>query len=413
MYLVSFFEAIRSGDSPSIDAFDRWRTSEPFTVFDSKQLNDNQPLFWDDQNVSGSGTSSSHSGNESATTMSVSATTAGKHVRQTFQRFNYQPGKSQQILMTFSEFDTGTGLTKAVGYFDDDNGLFLQSDEGVLAFVRRSFVTGAAVNETVTQANWNLDRLDGTGVVNPSGLTLDPADAQILFIDFEWLGVGRVRMGFVINGLIIYCHEFLHANVISTVYMSTPNLPLRYEIENDGTAAADDFVHICASVQSEGGQDKTGLLRYASNENTLIQSNTAGTIYAIIALRLKTTYLDASVEIERLSMINTVADDYEWMLILNPTLANAVTFTGETNSALETAPGNTGNPSNSTVTGGTFLDGGYVKSAGNSGAITQEGKNAIKLGSAIDGTRDEIYLCCRPLTNGADIYGSITWREFS
>lgn len=407
---MSFFEQIRAGDSPSIDAFGRWRTSEPFTLFDSKQLNDNQALFWDDAEVSGSGTASVHSGDEAATTISVGATTAGKRVRQTFQRFNYQPGKSQEILVTFSEFDTATGLTKAAGYFDDDNGLFFQSDEGTVSVVRRSSVTGSAVDDTVVQSSWNIDPMDGTGT---SGITLDFTKSQIGFIDLEWLGVGRVRMGFVVNGAIIYCHQFLNTNNLAVVYMSTPNLPLRYEIENDGTGAADDFVHICSSVLSEGGQQSTGQLRYASTEDSDIQANTSGTIYVIVGIRLKTTYLDASVEVERISMINETGDDYEWLILLNPTIATGITFSDQSNSAVQTGPGNAGGPSSSTATGGTILDGGYVKSGGSTGSITQEGKNAIKLGSAIDGTRDEIYLCCRPLSNGADIYGSITWREFS
>ena len=117
-------QIIKADDSPSVDAFGRWRTSDTLTLFDSKQIFDNQPLFFDDAQVSGSGTSSSHSVNEAATTISVAASTAGKRARQTFQRFNYQSGKSQLILVTFSEFDTTTGIVKAAGYFDDDNGLF-------------------------------------------------------------------------------------------------------------------------------------------------------------------------------------------------------------------------------------------------------------------------------------------------
>ena len=79
------------------DAFGRLRISEPFTIFDSKQLHNNQPLFWDDAETSGTGTSSAHSSARASTTISVSATTAGKRVRQSLQRFNYQPGKSQLV----------------------------------------------------------------------------------------------------------------------------------------------------------------------------------------------------------------------------------------------------------------------------------------------------------------------------
>jgi hypothetical protein len=53
-------------------------------------------------------------------------------------------------------------------------------------------------SETVVpQTNWNIDKLDGTGI---SGITLDISKAQILWMDIEWLGLGTVRIGFVING---------------------------------------------------------------------------------------------------------------------------------------------------------------------------------------------------------------------
>ncbi len=47
-------------DTPEIDAFGRKRVSDVFTLFDSKQLYDNLPLLYDDQQVSGSGTTSVH-----------------------------------------------------------------------------------------------------------------------------------------------------------------------------------------------------------------------------------------------------------------------------------------------------------------------------------------------------------------
>ena len=85
-------QTITSFNQNTLDAFGRSRVSEPYTVFDSKQLGSNQSLFWDDQETSGSGTSSDYSEDTSSTTLTVSATTAGTRVRQTFQRFNYQPG---------------------------------------------------------------------------------------------------------------------------------------------------------------------------------------------------------------------------------------------------------------------------------------------------------------------------------
>lgn len=395
------------GDTASIDAFARLRVSEPETLFDSKQIFDNQPLFWDDQEVAGSGTSSTYNQNEAASTLAVSSVTAGRRIRQTFQRTNYQPGKSQLVLMTGVLGAGGTGIKTSLGQYDDNNGLFFLVDQGVFKVVTRSFVTGVAVDTEIAQSSFNIDTLDGTG---PSGITLNLDNANIFIMDFEWLGVGRVRMGIVIDGLVYYCHQFLNANNLTDVYMSTPNLPLRYEIENLGTGAAAEMKHICTTVISEGGQNPRGVLRHTSNAEIGINANDVGIIYALVGLRLKSTAIGGVVDVLDATVIATTADDFEWLIVLNPTLANAITFTPQTNSVLESGVGNAGNPSNSTVTGGTVLAGGYSKS---SNTISAQINNALRLGASIAGVSDEIYLCVRPLTSNLDVFGSITWRELA
>lgn len=402
--------SIGAADSPSIDAFGRWRVSDPETIFDSKQLHDNQPLFWDDQEESGGSTTSTHSTATASTTMGVGATTAGKRTRQTFRRFNYQPGKSQLIFCTgvLDKSGGGTGITRGFGYYDDDNGLYLEDKEGTINFVRRTKTSGVVVNNRVAQSSWNLDTMDGTGA---SGITLDFSKTQILIIDFEWLGVGRARMGFVVDGKIYYAHEFNNANNLSVVYMSTPNLPLRYQIENDGNGAASTLEHICSSVISEGGTQDNGQVRYASTANTQINAAVVGTVYAIKGIRLKSTALDETIKILNASVqIQSASDEFEWLLYFKPTLSSTATWNNETNSSVQTATG-----TGLTISAGTIIAGGYIASgsAQNAAAdITQEIKNALLLGSAIDGTPDQIWLAGRPLTNvNTLVEGSLTWRE--
>jgi hypothetical protein len=198
---------VQFGDSPSIDAFARARFSQPFTLFDSKQIWDdpdiannaeNYPLFWDNQEVSGGGTSTAFNVNRASTILGVSLNTAGERVRQTKQRFNYQPGKSQVGIFTCINLGSTSGIAKRVGLFDDANGLFFQSQDGVVSVVVRSFATGVAVDTAIPQSSWNKDKMDGTGA---SGVTLDFAKSQIPFVDFEWLGVGRVRFGWFVDGM--------------------------------------------------------------------------------------------------------------------------------------------------------------------------------------------------------------------
>jgi len=390
---------IGSTDTFSIDAFGRWRVSEPDTLFDSKQIFDDLPLIYDDQQVSGTGTSSTHSPFKAATIMAVSATTAGKRVRQSFMRLNYQPGKSQLVLCTGTLGAGGTGITAAMGYFDDDNGLFAMSKDGGAYFVKRTSYSGSPVDTEVAQADWNIDPFDGTG---PSGVTLDATKSQILWIDFEWLGVGRVRMGWVVDGKIYYAHEFTHSNKQAGVYMSTPNLPIRYEIENDGTGGAAELEHICASVMSEGGIQNNGYLRH--QDTGLVSTLSANTAYAIMGGRLKSTHLGASVLVENISLIGSANDQCHWELRVGGTVAGTFTYSDVVSSAVQVATGSNAN----TVTGGIEIDGGYFSTTQ---GVQFTIPNALRLGAAIDGTPQEWQLVAIPITNNMSIRASVTWRE--
>jgi hypothetical protein len=153
--------------------------------------------------------------------LAVTTTSGSKVYRETLRVFPYQPGKSLLILSTFVFNEAKTNLRQRAGYFDNNNGFFLELSGTTLSFVRRSYVSGTLVETKIPQSDWNTDKLDGTGL---SGITLDMTKAQILWSDMEWLGVGSVRMGFVIDGVLITCHTFNHANIISSTYITTATL---------------------------------------------------------------------------------------------------------------------------------------------------------------------------------------------
>ncbi len=413
-------QIIRADDSPSIDAFGRWRVSNPETIFDSKNIfNDsdiadtaeNQPLFYDNQETSGTGTSTTYNNYHSSQSLVVANLTAGTRVRQTKMRFNYQPGKSSLVFSTFNLNGTQENIIKKNGFYDENNGLFLEANGTTINLVRRTNVTGTPTDTQIAQANWNIDTMDGNGA---SGITIDFTKAQILIIDFEWLGVGRVRMGFVVNGLVYYSHEFLNTNNLAEVYMSTPNLPLRQEISNDGSGVESSITCICSSVISEGGSQDLGIIRYASTNGTHLDANVENTIYALIGVKLKANYLGATVKILNTALqVQTASHKCEWFLLLNPTVAGTFTYVDENLSALQIARGDTTN----TVTNGYQIVGGFLESGGNqTGAAGSTDKGidtALRLGSLINGTSDTLVLCVRPIagSSNVDIEGSLTWRE--
>ncbi len=188
--------------------------------------------------------------------MNVGTSINQEVVRESTLVFAYQPGKSLQIINTFVMGDAKTGLRQRVGYFGVGNGVYLERDGEEIAFVLRSSANNTIVDTRIIQSAWNVDKLDGVGV---SKKTLDLDKANIFFIDVEWLGVGTVRCGFVIDGQLIHCHSFHHAGIESDAYMTTAVLPVRYEIKNTaGTASASTLKQICSTVISEGGFNPTG-----------------------------------------------------------------------------------------------------------------------------------------------------------
>jgi len=310
-----------------IDAFGRGRVSEPSTIADHKQLHDNLPLFFDDQETSGSGTTSTHSTNTAASTLGVALNTAGVRVRQTFRRFNYEPGKSQLVYVTGVLGAGGSGLTTCMGAYDGENGFGFMVEAGTFKVFRRSFATGSAVDTKVSQGSFNGDNVDGSD----SDFVIDLDQVQLCAIDITWLGVGPVRMYLIgeDQGPILL-HTFRHINLQSVVSISTPNLPIRYEIQNDGTGAAATMEHICSSVMSEGGQEATGLLRAASTDGTHVDATSANTAYAVVGIRLKSTHLDAAAEVKRVGIMLETSSDYgEWRLLFNPSVAGTFTYSGD------------------------------------------------------------------------------------
>lgn len=397
------------GDSANLDAFGRLRVAPPSVVFAITQTIDGKPLEWDDAQVSGSGTSSTYNTNQASTTIAVSNATAGMRARQTKRWHYYRPGGSQLILMTFVLGAGATGITKRVGLFQTNNGLYLQLAGTTLPFVVRTFTSGSAVNTVIAQSSWNVDKLDGTGA---SGITLDVTKAQILAIDFEWLGVGRIRFVFIIDGKLYYCHYVNNANSISTVYMSNPHLPCRYEISNDGTGAAASLVTICASVMFEGNLELTGRTFAIDRGITPLVTLNNTAIYPLIALRLASTGLHATVQPSSLNIITTSTAVFRVCVLVNPTIVGtALSFSAVPNSAVEAAVGAL---NATTVTGGTQIFSEYFDAGASNSLALNFGGLDVALGSTIAGVSDVLVMAVQVVAGTTEtFYGSLQYKELS
>ncbi len=241
------------------DAFGRVRVSNPISLLDSTFGYNLNPRIFEDIS-SGNGTVA-FDANKRAAILDVAAGAPGVAGLQSYQYAHYNPGKSQLIFMTQNPNPNGLipvdGQRIEAGYFDDDNGLFARVDHLGGHFVRRSSVSGAPVDEVVDTADWNIDTMDGSGdPANPSGILLNPIASQILVIDFQFLGVGRVRMGFDISGVVYFAHEFQFANIGSGMYMQSGTLPVRWQVVDTTVTGWTHAEAYCSMVAAEGGAEE-------------------------------------------------------------------------------------------------------------------------------------------------------------
>jgi len=309
-----------SSESATTDGFGRQRVSQPFTLFDAQlRYTQRDDLFVSEFAGSGSGT---YTTAESALSLNVSTGAGDRHTRESKRVFAYQPGKSFQVFTTFVMSVGETGLAQRVGLFNDENGIFFANIDGVNCIVKRSSSSGSLVETVIPQSEWNVDRIDGTTV---SGIDIDITKAQIFFIDLEWLGVGEVRTGFVIDGAFYFAHVFSHANNSETTYMTTACLPIRYEIENTGvTTQTNSLKQICATVISEGGYALRGRKHTASIPIISPRALDNNQAWPLMSVRLRTGSLDAIALLQGLSVSFSAAGNYSIKIVEGGTLTGDV-----------------------------------------------------------------------------------------
>jgi len=389
----------------NVDAFGRVRSSEPVTIFDSQNRYAQNSYF--DTALTGGGTTT-YLPNESTVRFDVGTASGDAVVRQTYRSFIYQPGKSLLTMNTVVMNTPKANLRQRVGYFSTQNGVYLEQDGLTTYIVMRSYVTGAVVNTRVAQADWNGDTLLGGG---NSGVTLDIAQSQIFWSDFEWLGVGSVRCGFVIDGQYIVAHTFKNANENASVYMTTAILPIRYELENTGvTASASALKQICSTVISEGGYEKKVLLNTATM--TAINAAISTTFVPLVSIRLAAGREGAVVIPDGYSVlpISTASTVFEVVLVKNPTLTGPTSWgaTGSSNVQFDIA--STG------YTGGTIVEAVFVTASNNSQATVLNGADYnfdLQLGASIASVSDIYTIAIKTLSGTQSAIGSMSFYDLT
>jgi hypothetical protein len=388
--------------SNAYDAFGRLRVSNPLTIFDSTNVLSKNNLF--DESLTGSGTVT-YTSNKSTVNLNVSTASGDKVIRQSKRVMSYQPGKSLLNLNTFVMNAQTANLKQRVGMFDANNGIFFEDTGTGYQIVRRTYTSGSAVDTAVAQASWNGDKLDGSGEY-----TLDLTKATIMFSDYEWLGMGAVRVGFVIDGKFITAHTFLNANNLDTVYMQTANLPIRYEIETTDTIGGTATLQqVCSTTMIEGGYAPSGIQQMIGTTSLGgVNLTNANTLYNLATIRLKSSRPYAVIVSQGFDASAVSNSDFEIQLLLNATPSTAFSYTSYSDNVEYDITGT------KTITGGTIIGKAYLSGKASNSIQFGDGFNFdYQLGQTIAGVSDTLTLAAKGASANDDVLGNLKWVDLT
>ncbi len=336
-----------AGGASSIthDSFGRTRIASSINVFNAQYRYDYQPLLYNikvvDNGTVTHNTTPSPAVYLDTTTTGVPGINTDKAIFQTKEYMPYQANSTMYITIgaTLRTVSVVNFNTARLGYYDDatdkditadigGTGAFFQMNpNGSINVVLRKYLSGTQTDVSVTQTNWNLDQMDGSGA---SLVNIDFTKAQLYCFEFE-MNSSRVRLGFNINGSVIWCHQFIIYNLLDEPTLFNYTLPIRAEIFNNATitdtaVAAEMKIYsqcaeLCGSINASNNAFQSNPFSYSigSSIDAPIILSTNGNHKPIILIRLKKTLCRASIWPLRMNIINENGSLLLWRLILNPT----------------------------------------------------------------------------------------------
>lgn len=403
--VTSNYNQFTVGFNPTqTDAFGRFRTSNPFTLFDSfHRFQDNGKIT----TYTANGGTSTYDASAGTVLMNVTTTSGSEVIRESSRVFAYQPGKSLLVFQTFVMGPAEANLRIRQGYYDTNNGFYIQRLGTTVSLVKRSSSSGSIVNTVVDQASWNIDPMDGNG---PSGIALDFSKAQIMWHDIEWLGVGTVRVGFVVNGNFYPVHYWNHANIVTTTYMTTACLPVRAEITAMAAlGAAATHTLICTSVISEGGYELTGkTLSIGHALGTPVRLPNDSSMKPILSIRLKSDRLGAIVLPSTFTLSPVGQSVFKYQIYIGAVTSGGTWTSAGTNSSVEY------NLAPTSLVSGTAADTAFIISSNQSSAAPSLADTPFTYQlerNVFTATCYEFVLMAATTGTNQDVYASIGWQE--
>jgi hypothetical protein len=385
------------------DSRGRLHVTNPQTIFFNTFQYGTETDVWDTSNTSGG--TAVFEADTSSVKMGVTSTSGSECIRQTLNVQRYIPGRPSSLAFSVRLQTPVVGIRRRFGLFDGNNGFFFEDDGGVYSCVIVSNTSGATVYNRVTRANWNGDKLDGTGA---SGITADPAAIQLINVQYEWYGAGQVIFQFIIDGNPITVQTFSSANLQAVPWCKTPFLPIRLEIKNTTGAAGSHYLWQGSnSLISDGSTAKLGIAQNVLSPITGTTLTTANTFYPVLSIRLKSTALQGIVLPTLFQAATLDNTSIFFKLIRNATLTGASTWTSVSSDSFTEY-----NTNATATTGGTDLFSGYIPST--SGGVTNklDIDTVYQIGRSSLGTvSDTLTLAIAATSNNKSGVGSLTWIE--
>lgn len=395
---------IKYSDSPNLDAFGRLRTSQITTLLELKHIYNKIPFLVNEKT---GGTATSVFQQEYARVRMSTSTNNDFVVRQSKKYPIYQNGKGQLFEASFGNFENETNVIKRVGLFTSTtastynsvfDGFFLESNGVTNEYVFYIYRSGTTIF-SADSTTW----LDSE--FNPA--SIDWSKTQLMFVDYQWLGVGRMRFGMVFDGKVVFFTEHNSTNSETEVYMSIPSLPIRYEIRQVGVGSG-YFDMICSQVASEGSQNNlyttTSVIHSATTTLT-----TSGVKYPYIGVRLKNSEPAIFGNIIGGTVLNTSNDNYVLTVEYNPTISSTPTWVDLPNSPFQYSLQDGSNTINNSGLISISLIGEAGTTATSQIPIID---NVVGFGVNVDGTSDEVWVCVQPLGANATFISNINLQYY-
>lgn len=382
----------------------RLKVSDYETVFFNTFQYGKETDIWDETTANGA--SSTFNANIGAVTMTVTNQVGSEIIRQTRNVQRYIPGRASELSFAVNFANHQSGVRQRIGLFDQRDGFFFEHNEDDIEYVViRSSTTGSVVERRVARSAWNGDPLDGTGV---SGIVIDFNKQQLMNIVYEWYGAGQVQFGFVINGEFIVVHTFDNSNTLTTVWCSTPFLPIRLELTNvTGAAGTHSMNQGSNSLITEGVAGKLGIAQNISSPVAGRSTGSANEFLPVLSIRLKSTALKGIVLPAFMQAATLDNTNLHYRLIRNATLTGA-NFVDMPDANAFTQY----DVSATACNGGTDIDSGFVTGVAQGQKIILDQNTVYQIGRGSMGTvSDTLTLAIATTTGNKSAIASMTWIE--